>query len=478
MNDEIMKDILNKMAEFREQLRNNTFNREILGDLDLLTQYLKDDIGGRLKLEQDTCNVKIQNELEGQRTRIIGLETAYAEIEKRLAEKELKLRESENRAAKNEEGWEKIDRERRRDLAVLSEEMKQMEEQIVKVKKQNEANKRLRSDGEACILKMKAENEKKLALAEASCAETRKEKEIVESKLKEKDDEIENYKRKVLEYTNLLDKVSAEYQERERKVLSGFKEKEKELGQLFNRNMAAREKKYQELIEENAAGISLRLRNCVNSVSGVIQHTSERLLFIKNRKQEPGEEDAIRKELSETLLEVEIIAKAVKAYLELSRSPVINIGEVNIYERIKKVLNYYTERIEKQNIKIVYNHDELVQNCIGDKETMLVIFNDIIQNAVESMPSGGVLTVNAGSVVIGQGEYLKVSISDTGVGIDPRIYDKIFLPFFTTKEYGEGMGLSRVKRNMILNRGSIIIESKKEIGTTVHLTFYKGKSDA
>ncbi|OGF50750.1 MAG: hypothetical protein A2231_05330 [Candidatus Firestonebacteria bacterium RIFOXYA2_FULL_40_8] len=175
---------------------------------------------------------------------------------------------------------------------------------------------------------------------------------------------------------------------------------------------------------------------------------------------------------------MDTIAKAVKAYLELSKSPAVSIGEVNVYEAIKKVFNYYTERIEKQNIKVEYNHDELVQYCMGDKETIHVIFNDIIQNAVEAMQNGGVLTVNAANVVLGQGKYLKVTVSDTGVGIDPRIFDKIFLPFFTTKEYGEGMGLSRVKRNMILNRGSIVIESKKEIGTTVALTLYKGKLDA
>jgi len=478
LTDEIINDILDKMAAFREQLRNNTFNREILADLDLLTQYIKDDIGGRLKLERDSCDSQIKNELEGQRTRIIHLETACSELEKRLAEKELSLRESENRAARNEREWENIDKERRKDLVALSEELKQMEENIIRVKKENENNKRLKNESEACVLNMKEEYEKKLVLAKEECKDVTQEKEILESKLTEKEEETKGLNQNIAELRNRLGMILQETGEREKKMLSGFAEREKEISAVWNRNMAALEKKYQELIEENAAGISLRLRSCVNSVSGVIQLISDKLLLIKNRKQKPEDEENVRKDLASTLLEVDTIAKAVKSYLELSRVPVMNIAEINIYESIKKVLNYYTEQIEKQNIKVVYNHDELVQNCIGDRETMQAILNDILQNAVEAMTNGGVLTISADSAVIGPGKYLKVSISDTGIGIDPRINDKIFLPFFTTKENGEGMGLSRVKRNMILNRGSIIIESKKDLGTVVHLTFYKGKLDA
>jgi PAS domain S-box-containing protein len=110
-------------------------------------------------------------------------------------------------------------------------------------------------------------------------------------------------------------------------------------------------------------------------------------------------------------------------------------------------------------------------------------FINLIHNAEEAMPRGGVITIKVENVyldkpikgykTIERGEYVKLEISDTGTGIDARILDKIFDPFFTAKKMdrwrGSGLGLSVVYGIIADHKGYITVESVKNQGTTFSL---------
>ncbi len=85
---------------------------------------------------------------------------------------------------------------------------------------------------------------------------------------------------------------------------------------------------------------------------------------------------------------------------------------------------------------------------------------NILQNAVESMHDGGEINID-----ISAGDYLNIKISDTGHGVPDYIRDKIFLPFYTTKERGTGLGLSIVHKIAISHGGNVQVESNDK-GTT------------
>jgi signal transduction histidine kinase len=87
---------------------------------------------------------------------------------------------------------------------------------------------------------------------------------------------------------------------------------------------------------------------------------------------------------------------------------------------------------------------------------------NLIQNAVQAMPKGGSLNINAKC----KDTYAYISVRDTGEGITEEVKSKLFTPLFTTKSKGQGFGLAVVKRLVEGQGGKISFESEKGKGTT------------
>ncbi|BHH82541.1 ATP-binding protein [Desulforhopalus sp. 52FAK] len=114
-----------------------------------------------------------------------------------------------------------------------------------------------------------------------------------------------------------------------------------------------------------------------------------------------------------------------------------------------------------------------------DKSQIDTVLQNIVQNAKEAMAGVGELKVSCSNKEIGDneistlaaGKYVKITISDTGSGVDGKIIDKVFDPYFSTKEKdsnkGSGLGLSIVRSIMIKHKGAVSIESKLGQGSTV-----------
>ena len=106
---------------------------------------------------------------------------------------------------------------------------------------------------------------------------------------------------------------------------------------------------------------------------------------------------------------------------------------------------------------------------------------NLVSNAFEAMPGGGTIEVRTldrsvvrpivGYSYIEAGDYAILEISDTGVGIAERDIDKIFEPYFTTKDFGSGIGLTMVYKVVKEHMGDISVSSRPDKGTTFMITF-------
>ena len=134
-------------------------------------------------------------------------------------------------------------------------------------------------------------------------------------------------------------------------------------------------------------------------------------------------------------------------------------------EIIEKNLSFIRPELEKKGIQVQDNLNGRSFRLRADHDLLYRAFLNILINAIHSMQDGGTIDIK---VEEGRDAY-RVEIEDTGCGISKENADKIFNPFFTTKEKGSGLGLSIVRKIIEGHRGTIGIESIEGQGTKVQV---------
>ena len=130
--------------------------------------------------------------------------------------------------------------------------------------------------------------------------------------------------------------------------------------------------------------------------------------------------------------------------------------EIFIDEILDDVL---TKKIVPENIEIYRKVELPVKKIISDPDLLKRILSNLVNNAVEAMPNGGTLRVIASK---DDGEFVEITIEDSGIGIPEEVKHNLFTPMVTTKAKGQGFGLAVVKRLISSQGGSI--DFKSEIG--------------
>lgn len=122
----------------------------------------------------------------------------------------------------------------------------------------------------------------------------------------------------------------------------------------------------------------------------------------------------------------------------------------------------------RKNIHTQYIPQQLPRVAIEESAVKQIFFN-LLRNAVDAMPRGGTLTIQA--CVASTRQQVELHVSDTGEGIPAELHEKIFHPYFTTKEQGTGLGLSLCRTLARKYDGDITVDSTEGQGTTFLVTF-------
>jgi len=121
----------------------------------------------------------------------------------------------------------------------------------------------------------------------------------------------------------------------------------------------------------------------------------------------------------------------------------------------------------------------------ADEGQMMQVFNNLLINADQAMPSGGIIRIAAENVTLGPGDvpslaagrYVRVTVSDQGTGISREHLGKIFDPYFTTKQRGSGLGLAATYSIIRKHDGHIIVASEPGKGTIFHIYLPAAKGE-
>jgi signal transduction histidine kinase len=174
------------------------------------------------------------------------------------------------------------------------------------------------------------------------------------------------------------------------------------------------------------------------------------------KKTDPAGQDVIRKITDE----INGMNRIIGDLLTFARPAALNRVGINIKELIESCLATVLKAKDVgPRLTTTLKLDDVRISC--DEVLMRQAFGNVIQNAIESMPDGGTLAIESKSR-----KDLKIMIHDTGVGIPADRLKKIFLPFYTTKDTGVGMGLALAHKIITSHGGRIEVESKEGQGTT------------
>jgi PAS domain S-box-containing protein len=151
---------------------------------------------------------------------------------------------------------------------------------------------------------------------------------------------------------------------------------------------------------------------------------------------------------------------------------------VDLPQLLNRILERWRPRMERLNIRHVFQAAEKLPPIKGDWRALDQVFNNLISNAIDAMrENGGILSVKVSlSTLVSTHPHLEIAVSDNGPGIPDDIREKIFEPFVTTKASGTGLGLSITKRIVTAHRGSITFNSYP--GGTVFRIFLPASEEA
>lgn len=207
-------------------------------------------------------------------------------------------------------------------------------------------------------------------------------------------------------------------------------------------------------IEELASGIAHEIRNPM----GIIKTISQTL------KEEKEDDDDLIEGLDIIINEIDRANKVIDGLLNFSRPLENEMKEISLNKILKEVVLITDKYSNKQDVDIELHIKEDVY-VIADKEKLKQVFINIILNSVQSMINGGVLYIRTEAIDNG----VNISFLDTGIGIKKEHLEKIFSPFFTTKEKGVGLGLSLSHRIIQDHNGYMTIESIESKGTQIDI---------
>ncbi len=204
------------------------------------------------------------------------------------------------------------------------------------------------------------------------------------------------------------------------------------------------------------AAVSHEVRNPL----GIISSTAE-ILRDKLKQYEPNNQ------LSDVIVEEsKRLNEIVTEFLDFARPKVPKITTASLKDILDKNLYYLSSELEREGIKVIRRYSGPV-NIQADPDQLYQAFLNILLNAIQAMPDGGTIYIKTAGAAGQNGNMAEVVISDTGQGIEPETLDKIFNPFFTTKDKGSGLGLAIVKNIIQNHKGEIVIEPVASGGARV-----------
>jgi nitrogen fixation/metabolism regulation signal transduction histidine kinase len=218
----------------------------------------------------------------------------------------------------------------------------------------------------------------------------------------------------------------------------------------------------------------------INSITPVTSLTGTISGFYKTNNKLVNASNISDNTIKQTVTGLELIEERGKALLDfvnkfrsLTKLPTPKFEEVNLSDLINGIIILKQEELNKSGISLSFSTEKNDITVFCDKSLIEHVLINLINNAKDSVINN--IESKSKSILIkswiNDDQHPSISIKDNGQGIPPELVDEIFVPFFTTKDHGSGIGLSLSRQIMYLHGGKISAQSVSNQETVFTLIF-------
>jgi signal transduction histidine kinase len=209
------------------------------------------------------------------------------------------------------------------------------------------------------------------------------------------------------------------------------------------------------------SGIAHELNNPLNNIALITE------TFLEEFDELP--DDKKRHMLDQIYTQVERSSSTVRNLLDFTRKEQPVFTRLDVAEVVRTTANLVGNEANLAGVKLKLDLPEDLPAVNGNPRNLQQVFLNLFLNGIQAMQRGGRLDVRAST----EDEFVRIDVSDTGVGIKEEHLDKVFDPFFTTKEEGEGTGLGLSVSYSIIEKhgGKMSVSSKPGKGATFSVFF-------
>lgn len=210
-----------------------------------------------------------------------------------------------------------------------------------------------------------------------------------------------------------------------------------------------------------ASGIAHEIRNPLNFINLTIDH-----LLTVSAPTDPAASMRFKAAIDGIKSEIKRLDSMVTNFLNFGRPLKLSLAPASVPDIIDETALLLAGSCSEQKIRLSINHESGLPLVFADYKHIKTCFMNLFLNAMQAMPQGGSLTASS---MRGRG-FVSIKIKDTGAGIAPENLERIFEPYFTTKDAGIGLGLALTRRIIEEHGGSVEVESAPGRGTSITIT--------
>jgi len=203
------------------------------------------------------------------------------------------------------------------------------------------------------------------------------------------------------------------------------------------------------------SGVAHEVKNPLNAMMIHVE-------LLKERLEDSGAD--VKKSLEVIGSEIRRLDRVVQGFLRFMRPQELSLKPVDLNAMLQSVGALLEAESQSHGVRFVFELDAGLPAVSADEELLRQAFINIFQNAVQAMPQGGAVRIRTRPEGL---DWVRVVVTDQGVGIAPQDLDKIFKLYYTSKPGGSGIGLSVVYRILQLHDGTVEARSERGRGTAM-----------